>query len=424
MAAAAPTTSARSRAVRVGIGLLLALGAALLLAEALLHAFPALLPRWYRELFPMHGIEFFRPGILEETPIEGLPLPILVEPHAGPPPADLKDMGVVPAGEDADRRRFPEVVIPIDAQGFPNPRVLDAADLLILGDSFAVAAGSRRPPGLAALLEEATGKSVYNLGVSAVGPVQEAWLLENVGLAKEPRCVLWLFFAGNDATASLEPLLHRERGRATYAQAYAERRAPRFILADLARKLAARPDEREAQPVPGIPFTLADGSVQELWFNPFTLRQLAWSRDDWQANRGWIAVQSILERGREACESRGAKLVLVYLPTAEEVYLPFVAQDPGRVHALASFGLAEPLAIEPRELHETLLERRASLESCVREFCAAQRITFFSAVPALESLARRGELAYLVADTHWHSEGQRALLEPLLEVLRREGVVE
>ena len=32
------------------------------------------------------------------------------------------------------------------------------------------------------LLERASGATVYNLGVAAVGPVQEAWLLENVGL--------------------------------------------------------------------------------------------------------------------------------------------------------------------------------------------------------------------------------------------------
>ena len=422
----APSKRAPPRPLRTLVKLLVSLGVMFALAEALLHAFPALLPGWYRESFPMHGIELFRPGILERTPIEGLPLPILVEPLRGPPPADLKAMGLVPPDESSDSRRFPEVELPVDELGFPNARVLDSADLIIVGDSFAVAAASTRPPGLQLMLERESGARVYNLGVSAVGPVQEAWLLEHVGLPKRPRCVLWFFFSGNDVTTSLEPFLYAKDGLETYAEAYADRRAPRLLLPDVMRRWAARrrADPAPREPLPGLPFRLADGAVQPLWFNPFSLRQLAWSRETWEGNNGWGAIQPVLERAHNRCMQAGTKFVFVYLPSAEEVYLPFVEPLPELVHRMASFDLDTPLPEEPPALLAKYLERRHGLEECVRAFCEARGITFFSAVPHLEELARRGELAYLVADTHWQPAGQAAILAPLLELLEREGVVE
>ncbi len=424
MVGAVSAKRVRPRGVVLGAKLALALFLTLGLFEAALHAFPALLPAWYLELFPMHGVEFFRPGILERTPIEGLPLPIPLEPLSGPPPADLVELGLVPPSEDSDRRRFPRVEIPVDSLGFPNPRDVEDADLVILGDSMAVAAGARAPRGLQAELEEATGLRVSNLGVAGIGPVQEAWLLEEMALAKSPRCVVWLFFGGNDVTLSLEPFVHRQRGETTWAEAYADRRKPRLVLPDLvARSLARRPAARR-EPLPGVSFTLADGTAQPLWFNPFTLRQLEWTREQWQGNRGWIEVRAVLARARELCASRGIALVLVYVPPAEEVYLPHVEPDAARIHAMASFDLPHPVAAEPARFLAALLERRSSLEACVRDFCAENGIAFLSAVPALEALARKGELGYLVTDTHWQDAGQRAVLAPLVALLEREGVLE
>ena len=52
-----------------------------------------------------------------------------------------------------------------------------------------------------------------------------------------------------------------------------------------------------------------------------------------------------------------------------------------------------------------------------------ESIPFLSATPALEAQAARGELGYLVTDSHWSSVGQAALLEPLLAFLEAQEVI-
>lgn len=409
---------------RLPLKLALALFLALAACELALRRFPALLPRWYLARFPMNGVEFFQRGILERTPVEGVPLPLLVRAHHGPPPADLKELGIAPADEDSDARAFPEVEIPSDSLGFPNPSERERADLVLIGDSFAVAMGAVRPRGLQALLADKTGLSIFNAGIAGVGPVQERWLVENAALARKPRAVLWFFFSGNDVTASWEPLLHRREGRATWAQAHGERRSPFLLLPDLVlESLRRSTGARSSAPLPGFELELPGGRAQPLWFHPDHLRQLGWSRSEWESNPVWKAVQDELRAAREACASGGARLLLVYLPSKEETHLARVEPDPEL--ALRTAGaLGSPAPAEsPAAFLEHLLANRHALEELVRQFCQAEAIPFLSATGALEELAERGELGYLVTDTHWTSVGQEALLEPLLEFLRREGVL-
>jgi hypothetical protein len=411
--------------MKLALRLLLAFLAALLALELALQLFPALLPRGYRARFPMQGVELFHPGVLERTPVEGLPLPLLGGPQRGPPPSDLKELGVVPPEEESDARAFPEVEIPADGLGFPNPTELERADLALIGDSFAVAMGVTRPAGLQARLARATGLRVFNAGVAGIGPVQERWLLEAVVLPKQPRAVLWFFFEGNDLSASYEPLLHRQAGRTTWAEAYADRRRPRLFLPDLlAHVFSPRSGEPRCSPLPAFLLRRADGSAQRLWFHPDYLRQLATGAADWAANPVWAAVQAELRAARDACRARGTRLLLVYLPTKEALYLPRVEPDPALLLRTASATLAAPLPVEPAAFQEQALANRHALEELVRAFCAAEGIPFLPATPGLEALAARGELGFLVADSHWQSVGQEALLEPLLAFLREQGVLE
>ncbi len=412
------------RFARRSLGCILALAAGLGALEIALHLRPRLLPRWYRERFPMHGVEFFEPGILDRTPIEGVPLPLVVGAYSGPPPADLKNLGIVPPGEECDRERFADVYVPADSLGFPNPADLDRADVLLIGDSFAVAAGALRPAGLQARLGEATGLTVCNLGVAAVGPVHEEWLLENVGFAKAPRAVIWFLFSGNDVSGTLAPLLYKRKGQETYGKAYADRRAPQLVLPDLARAFFSAKQEPEGrEPLPGFVFRLADGEPQPIWFHPGEVLQLQWSREDWEKNPAWKAAGEILVRVRDGCERRGIRLLLVYLPTKAEVYLPYVEPDAALTLRTASSGLPEPLTEDPASFLRRVLEHRGDLEQVFHAFCEAEGVPFLSATPYLESLARAGELGFLVCDTHWQTVGQETLLEPLIALLRRQGIL-
>lgn len=408
------------RALFVALGLGAALGA----VEFALHLWPALLPTSYRAHFPGHGTEFFHPDVFARTPVEGILLPHLTGTHFGPPPTDLVEMGVAPADADDDRRIVPRVLIPADELGFPNLVLPERAELVLLGDSYGVATGVREPEGLQAMLERASGLTVFNASIAGIGPAQERWLLEHVVLARAPRAVLWLFFAGNDLTASYEPYLARRAGHATWAEAWPELHKPRFYLPDLLRRaLATAPPARCSAPLPPFEFELVDGGARRLWFAPDHLVQLGWSIEEWRAHPVWAPVQAELEAARALCAARGVKLLFVYLPSAPEVLLPFTRADPElAVRTITSMGLPAP-AGTPAEVLARLLAHRGALETLVREFCAAQSIPFLSAVPALSAQASEGELGYLTTDTHWSSVGQRALLEPLLAFLRAEGVL-
>lgn len=411
--------------------LALSLGVGLVALELALHLAPGLLPRAYLARFPGNGTEFFHPGILARTPVEGVLLPHLAAAHHGPPPADLVELGLAPAeGAAADARDFPVVELPADALGFPNAKDDPEAELVLVGDSFGVAAGARVPEGLQAALERTTGLRVQNLSLAGIGPVQERWLVETRALAASPRAVLWLYYGGNDLTASYEPLVARRDGHATWAEAWPERAKPRLylpgVLLAFLRPRSAHPraGTPRSEPLPGFAFPLAGGGAQPVWFEPETLRQCGWSRSEWEAHPVWAPVQAELRAARDACAARGAKLLLVYLPSKPELLLPFVAPDPELARRTLGF-LGNPApALEPEALLASLLASRAAHEELVRDFCAAESIPFLSATPALTEQAARGELGYLVADTHWQALGQAALLAPLLAFLRAQGVLD
>lgn len=414
------------RLLRIAI----ALGATLAATEGALHLFPRLLPRAYLARFPGNGCEFFHPGVLARTPVEGVLLPHLAGAYHGPPPADLVELGLTPpSGADEDRRDFPTVELPTNALGFPDASDETRSDLLLIGDSFGVAAAAVHPEGLQVSLARATGLTVRNLSLAGLGPVQEGWVLATQGLATPdaaalPRAVLWLYFSGNDLTASYEPLLARREGKRTWAEAWPERAKPTLYLPDLlatgfARRAAGPPRE----PLPGFAFARDDGGTSEVWFHPDYLRQLGWSRAEWEAHPVWAPVQDVLRTARDACAARGVRFLLLYLPSKAEVLVAHVTPDPALARrTIAALGNPAPEGSD-EALWSTLLAERHAQEELLRDFCARESIPFLSALPALEAQAERGELGYLAADTHWQSRGQGVLLGPVLGFLRSEGLI-
>lgn len=415
------------RALARGLGLALGLALGVVALELALRWRPQWLPSWYRETFVFQGVELFHPGILARTPVEGVPLPLPVGTFTGVPPADLIEQGIAPPDAREDAERWPDLLIPADADGFPNPERRERAELVLLGDSFGVGAGVERPPGLRARLAERTGLSVYDVSVAGIGPIHEEWLLREVVLAKQPRAVIWLFYAGNDVTYSIEPLAYRRLGFATYAEAHAGRLRPRSFLLDLWRRSRERASGPPRTPLPGFPLRRADGSLRPIWFQPENLAQLGYPRELWEASIGWRTAREALERGIEAARASGVVPILVYLPSKAEVYLPYVEDEPELLRRTVE-AYAAPDADAPEEsaaaLRARLLEHRGALEALFLAFCEERGVACLSATPWLERLAREGRLGYLATDTHWNTEGQAALLEPLCELLREQGLLD
>ena len=368
----------------------------------------ALLP----ERYPFYGVEFFERGILARTPVRGVPLPLHIEAHTEPP-SDLSDMGMVALGVDADVKRFSGGYLPRDAMGFGNPRTLDRAEVLLVGDSFTLAMGLTTPPGLQMLFSQSTGLSTYNLGLAGIGPVREAWLLEHHGLRLDPGVVIWFFFGGNDHRDVVQPLAHEYHGRRTYGDVFGADATPRWILPTLVGTLLESGGDRIPSPLPG--FSLRPTPETRLWFLPEHLRQLTVSEAQLEADLGWQAAQEAISGAAHRTRETGARFLLVFLPTKAQVYLPFVDWTEAELHDMATFDSPLDFDLGAEELALLALEHRADLEACVARFAAREGIAFLSATPGLEALAREGELGYFTCDTHWQDAGQRTLLDPLVE---------
>jgi hypothetical protein len=409
----------RRLALRLGFSLLLTVA----LLETVLRVAPGLLPRAYLESYPLHGVEFHHPGILDETPVEGLPLPMIVAPHDGPPAADLVERGIAPPGVTEDRERIGRVVHPTDELGLPNPRRLDHAEIVLVGDSFMVFAGVQEPPGLARRLGERTDRSIYNLGVSGIGPGRERWLLEEVGLPLAPELVIWFFFGGNDLVDMWEFVGQAGEGKENLGETFADRRPPLLRLPDLISFFARRRGGEAPEPFPGLRFPLAGGETVPIWFRGLYLCQLPVSREQWEALPPWEAFQATIRKARDATTAGGARFLLVYLPSKSQVHLPYLESDPELLFAIASREDPALVPFTPEEFVERALAHRGDLEAAMRDFCARESIPFFSATPILDDLARRGELGFWLADTHWDPAGQAAVCDGLAAYLEAESLL-
>lgn len=419
------TAMARSRQRRLLLGLLLAFAvlATLGLAELALQSFPSLLPAWYRMRFPPNGVEFAAPGVLDRTPLTELPLPYGVDPYDGPPPHDLVDFGVAPAdAAAADRAAVPRIVVPCDADGLPNLRRPEAAEVALVGDSFLVFGAQRSPPGLQARLEELLTPAILNVAISGIGPEHELFLLREAALPARPKLVVWFFFGGNDLVDAFMLRQMAAQGARTLGELFHDRRAPRFVLPSLVAELfRPAPRKRQAEPLPGLaPVATPD---QPIWFYPETLRTMAAPAELVLGNGGWAAITESLATAQRLCADAGARFLVAYLPSKEQVMLPRVRAD---ADLLRRFTLASAIALPHPDgadaLLAALLANRNLVEETVRQRCAAAGIAFWSATGLIEAFVDAGKPAYYAADSHWRGEAQAAVAEGLVRELRRLGM--
>jgi hypothetical protein len=423
----APRSVRRRPSWRVRVGLLaVALIAPLGVAELTLRAFPRLLPAWFRQRFPPNGIEFEYPGVLDRTPIGGMPLPYGVDPYDGPPPHDLVDFGVaIRADAEVDRRDVPRLVLPADHDGLPNAARPERPDIVLVGDSFTVFAAQLEPPGLQARLAARLEAKILNVAISGIGPTHEFDLLQRVGLPARPRLVVWMFFGGNDLLDSLWSMVQRDQGHQTWGQLFADRRPPKLWVPSLLLALAGvgAPARLATESLPGLP--LQADPTRRLWFYPDTVRQCAQPQATVVGNDGWQNVQAVLRSAQAACADAGCRLLVVYLPSKEQVWLPRVLPDAAQLRRFAEQAVLKvvPVPADDAALLADLLANRGVLEQSLAAFCAAEGFAYWSATPVAEAFADSGRVGYYACDSHWRADLQGEVAEALATHVRTSGLL-
>src|SRR4051812_43977202 len=218
-------------------------------------------------------------------------------------------------------RAWHRVRFATDEHGFRNEPAPagDAAaplDLIVLGDSFGVAASTTQGETLSAVLARDYGLNVYNLSISREGPRHEYanLFLEGPRLkTREGAYVLWLVFAGNDLDDVYPAELLNPRPR---QQGLFERLALSvndFRSSSPVRRLFINGDSARV-----LERRLADGRLA-LFHGDYAERRSR-TAEEVARHPNFAPLKATLEAMKGLAAERRLKVLVALVPSKEEIY--------------------------------------------------------------------------------------------------------
>jgi hypothetical protein len=285
-------------------------------------------------------------------------------------------------GIHTDRRY--KIDIEYDGNGFRNDRDIAQAPVVVIGDSFVEAGLVQKSELLTSGLARLLQVEVANLGQSGYGPQQELIALRRFGLSLQPKLVLWFFFEGND----LLDVPRYERTVRSWDEIMKERDSlkERSFTNNALLALAGlttpklRADSDEARKRSG---RFMRGPEESTIYFAYAGTPL--SQNDLTSLE---TVKGCLLQARELCESAGAELMLVYVPTKYRVYrdlCEFPDDGYGKTWQLND------------------------LPSRFEDWSKAQAIPYIDLTAPLKESASKGELVYFSDDGHWNARGHEVV---------------
>lgn len=397
----------RTRAFKVG-AILVAVGLALTVVEVIgrLTADPR-----YQQKYVVASDEIGGEDRTTTLPVRHRPPNVRYRVHYIDEPPARRSYPVTPPGFATE-----EIVLTSDANGFRNQTVPATCDILAVGDSFVEGSRVGDDECWPALVAAATGRSVYNLGMSGSSPVQYRANFEHVGRSMKPRIVLLMLYEGNDLRGGDEegddaPArdLGRRIGREIKNSPIV--RAVKQTFIGVFGGLNASSDFRGSDTLRWMPIAIpaADGSTYHVAFKPKRMLYLDKTEDEVRGMEDWNAAQEAIRAIHAACRADGARLIVVYAPSAPHVVLPIVRErlDATLLHAFAS--LDEEDLPPPNEFMTRLFDRLGNTERVVQAFCDGEGIEFLSATEPLRQAARAGNQVYYTYDQHWTRLGHEVV---------------
>jgi hypothetical protein len=310
-----------------------------------------------------------------------------------------------------------------DQHGFANadPTLHDHADVVVLGDAFVQGVLVEPEESFPARLAARTGRRVLNLGVDGWDAHQYPIALRRYGLRAKPRVVI-VALSGTDDWKGRFPLFARYQGEhpdhdyRDFLEARARERRPPgapgvFGLPErLHRRLflpaalgalfgpAHAGGDYEEMTLAGRPVRLRLAHALGLW------REIEPERLMEDHRPGIEGLERSIAELRALAAGGGARLVILYLPTMEEVYFPLVAAE------------SEFWGPTPKE---RVLEKFARLREVVTSLARPAELIDLTA--PLGEAARRGWGLYWIHDPRWNRRGNAAVATIVAHRLRHAG---
>ena len=300
-----------------------------------------------------------------------------------------------------DWREWHHIRFVTDQYGFRNeplPKGFEARplDLIVLGDSFGVAAATTQEETLSSVLANDYNLAVYNLSVSREGPQQQYanLVIEGPRLnTREGTRVLWLIFAGNDLDDSYYPELENPKP------------VPPGLFARLAAGIA---DFRARSPIRRLMSGNDSGLIIErkfvdgrrLLFNESYVQHRWRTAEEVMGHPNFGHLQTTLGAMQRLTGERRLRVTVAFVPSKEEVYSWVLDGAP------AWSAVAEP----------------SGFSNVLRRLCEQHGFRFLDLKPALLMAAQReneksGALLWWPDDSHWNGPGQRAASRAIYENL-------
>lgn len=334
-----------------------------------------------------------------------------------------------------------------DARGFRNPRALEQADIVALGDSQTMGWNAKSEEAWPLVLGEMAGTGAYSMALAGYGPVQYAHLA-NQALELRPKLVLIGFYLGNDIYDAESLVYQSDAWKALrdpgYNGAAAGRKleeeedvqkmtaagarpgtwAYRWYVAKLwlrehsrlyamvanatksvRQKVGVAPTSQDAQRAtqmlaeqnPDKVYLYAPASPLSTTLSPL-YRFKAVDLEHPQTREGWRITQDRLRAAKSALDSAGVPLVVVLLPTKEKIYLEYMRIRQERIpDALAAYQSKED------EVFGALIE-----------FCKATALRCVSVLqPMVDALGRGIRVYDETIDGHPQAPGYRVIAQHL-----------
>ena len=349
---------------------------------------------------------------------------------------DIAQMGLIP------ERVAPGVthryLVETDAEGFRNAAVRSKIDVAALGDSFTEGGMSPASETWPAQLEKLTGRIVQNYGTAGWGPQQELYALRDYAIRHQPRVTVLAFFAGNDLPDA-EEFDHWQRfsdehgggekagwkiteSFQNYETVYIWsilQTGSRSILQRNARSAADEaqaPDSAASARFEEGMFSIpVGGKVLHFAWAPWYLPRLAWSHSQFEQSRGWELARTTLVEINRTCAENGGRFVLMFIPSAEQVYWPLAERSfgPAAFQEALAFYMRSWMSVEK------IRANRLVQNQMLADFCAKENIPMHDLTPALQQKVESGTAVYFSDDEHWNAAGQEVAASELATFLGR-----
>jgi lysophospholipase L1-like esterase len=328
-----------------------------------------------------------------------------------------------------------------DAEGFRNSSVRAKIDVAALGDSMVE--GMMLPAGEAwpAQLEKLTGWIVQNYGTSTYGPQQELYVLRDYAIKHHPRVTVLAFYAGNDLWDAEAFDRYERLGDVPATELHGFKVSESFrkyetlyiwsMIEVAARSVLRRNASHAARDGTGsasatqayfqqgmFHIPVAEKVLQFAW-TPSNLVGLSSPRSRFEQRRGWSLTRKALIEMNSTCAKNGSRLVLMFIPTTEQVCWPLAERslDPSVMQSAVDFYVQRSYA---NGTHLSVAEFRANhlaQNQMLADFCAKENIPMIDLTPALRRKLESGTIVYFPDDQHLNAAGHKVAATKLATFL-------